>query len=101
MALGSLQTKNARPINLSSLGKHQWFEFRLADESAALSLERLNESLEQKRKQFDLDFKAKKKKLLQGDELPPGVLKMVKVNIAVKRRLQPGDKMAGRHGNKG
>ncbi|GIR48625.1 MAG: hypothetical protein CM15mP58_07220 [Burkholderiaceae bacterium] len=66
-----------------------------------LSLERLNESLEQKRKQFDLAFKAKKKKLLQGDELPPGVLKMVKVNIAVKRRLQPGDKMAGRHGNKG
>ena len=88
-------------LHLSSLGKHQWFEFRLADESAALSLERLNESLEQKRKQFDLDFKAKKKKLLQGDELPPGVLKMVKVNIAVKRRLQPGDKMAGRHGNKG
>ena len=87
--------------HLSSLGKHQWFEFRLADESAALSLERLNESLEQKRKQFDLAFKAKKKKLLQGDELPPGVLKMVKVNIAVKRRLQPGDKMAGRHGNKG
>ncbi|MEL0325942.1 MAG: DNA-directed RNA polymerase subunit beta, partial [Burkholderiaceae bacterium] len=87
--------------HLSSLGKHQWFEFRLADESAALSLERLNESLEQKRKQFDLAFKAKKKKLLQGDELPPGVLKMVKVNIAVKRRLQSGDKMAGRHGNKG
>ena len=87
--------------HLSSLGKHQWFEFRLADESAASSLERLNESLEQKRKQFDVAFKAKKKKLLQGDELPPGVLKMVKVNIAVKRRLQPGDKMAGRHGNKG
>jgi DNA-directed RNA polymerase subunit beta len=87
--------------HLSSLRKHQWFEFRLADESAALSLERLNESLEQKRTQFDLAFKAKKKKLLQGDELPPGVLKMVKVNIAVKRRLQPGDKMAGRHGNKG
>tara|TARA_B100000575_G_scaffold290370_1_gene293945 strand:+ start:1001 stop:5101 length:4101 start_codon:yes stop_codon:yes gene_type:complete len=86
---------------LASLGKHQWFELRLADEGAALSLERLSESLEQKRKQFDLAFKAKKKKLLQGDELPPGVLKMVKVNIAVKRRLQPGDKMAGRHGNKG
>ena len=101
MALGSPEQRTLDQSHLSSLGKHQWFEFRLADESAALSLERLNESLEQKRKQFDLDFKAKKKKLLQGDELPPGVLKMVKVNIAVKRRLQPGDKMAGRHGNKG
>ena len=98
---GLTEQRTLDQSHLSSLGKHQWFEFRLADESAALSLERLNESLEQKRKQFDLAFKAKKKKLLQGDELPPGVLKMVKVNIAVKRRLQPGDKMAGRHGNKG
>ncbi|RZP18766.1 MAG: DNA-directed RNA polymerase subunit beta, partial [Burkholderiaceae bacterium] len=98
---GLTEQKTLDQSHLSSLGKHQWFEFRLADESAASSLERLNESLEQKRTQFDLAFKAKKKKLLQGDELPPGVLKMVKVNIAVKRRLQPGDKMAGRHGNKG
>ena len=58
-------------------------------------------SLEQKRKQFDQAFEDKKKKLTQGDELPPGVQKMVKVYLAVKRRLQPGDKMAGRHGNKG
>jgi DNA-directed RNA polymerase subunit beta len=50
---------------------------------------------------FDLAFEEKRKKLTQGDELPPGVLKMVKVYLAVKRRLQPGDKMAGRHGNKG
>ena len=54
-----------------------------------------------KRRQFDQAFEDKKKKLTQGDELPPGVLKMVKVYLAVKRRLQPGDKMAGRHGNKG
>src|SRR5699024_4891298 len=54
-----------------------------------------------KRQQFDIAFDEKRKKLTQGDELPPGVLKMVKVYIAVKRRLQPGDKMAGRHGNKG
>jgi DNA-directed RNA polymerase subunit beta len=53
------------------------------------------------RHQFDLAFEEKRKKLTQGDELPPGVLKMVKVYLAVKRRLQPGDKMAGRHGNKG
>src|SRR3546814_9222210 len=50
---------------------------------------------------FDLAFEEKRKKLTQGDELPPGVLKMIKVYLAVKRRLQPGDKMAGRHGNKG
>ncbi|MGO3743552.1 DNA-directed RNA polymerase subunit beta, partial [Kerstersia sp.] len=79
----------------------QWFDIRLADEQHALVLEQAKESLEQKRHQFDLAFEEKRKKLTQGDELPPGVLKMVKVYLAVKRRLQPGDKMAGRHGNKG
>ncbi len=64
-------------------------------------LESLREGLDRTRKDFDLAFEAKKKKLTQGDELPPGVQKMVKVYLAVKRRLQPGDKMAGRHGNKG
>ena len=67
----------------------------------AAQLEGLKESLAQKRREFDAMFEAKRKKLTQGDELPPGVLKMVKVYVAVKRRLQPGDKMAGRHGNKG
>ena len=61
----------------------------------------MKDSLAQSRVQFDQAFEAKKKKLTQGDELPPGVQKMVKVYVAVKRRLQPGDKMAGRHGNKG
>ena len=61
----------------------------------------MKESLAQMRVQFDQMFEQKKKKLTQGDELPPGVQKMVKVYVAVKRRLQPGDKMAGRHGNKG
>ncbi|MDP4918981.1 MAG: DNA-directed RNA polymerase subunit beta, partial [Burkholderiaceae bacterium] len=74
---------------------------RLADESAAGQLESLKESLDQKRHQFDLAYQEKHRKLTQGDELPPGALKMVKVYLAVKRRLQPGDKMAGRHGNKG
>ena len=64
-------------------------------------LEAIKNSLEQTRHSFDPTFEEKKKKLTQGDELPPGVLKMVKVYVAVKRRLQPGDKMAGRHGNKG
>jgi DNA-directed RNA polymerase subunit beta len=86
---------------LTDLEHYHWFDIRLADEEAAAQLEAIKESIEQKRHQFDLNFEEKRKKLTQGDELPPGVLKMVKVYLAVKRRLQPGDKMAGRHGNKG
>jgi DNA-directed RNA polymerase subunit beta len=86
---------------LHDLDRWNWFEIRLADETAAGQLEGAKESIEQKRHSFDLAFEEKRKKLTQGDELPPGVLKMVKVYLAVKRRLQPGDKMAGRHGNKG
>ena len=86
---------------LDDLDHYHWFDIRLADEEAAAQLEAIKESIEQKRHQFDLAFEEKRKKLTQGDELPPGVLKMVKVYLAVKRRLQPGDKMAGRHGNKG
>ena len=86
---------------LADLERWNWFEIRLADETAAGQLEGAKESIEQKRHSFDLAFEEKRKKLTQGDELPPGVLKMVKVYLAVKRRLQPGDKMAGRHGNKG
>jgi DNA-directed RNA polymerase subunit beta len=86
---------------LSTFDRHMWFEVRLADETSASQLELLKESIDQKRHSFDLAFEEKRKKLTQGDELPPGVLKMVKVYLAVKRRLQPGDKMAGRHGNKG
>jgi DNA-directed RNA polymerase subunit beta len=86
---------------LDSLDPHHWFDIRMADEEIAQQLESLREGLERTRKDFDLAFEAKKKKLTQGDELPPGVQKMVKVYLAVKRRLQPGDKMAGRHGNKG
>lgn len=86
---------------LAELDRWQWFDIRLADEEHAVVLEHAKEALEQKRHQFDLAFEEKRKKLTQGDELPPGVLKMVKVYLAVKRRLQPGDKMAGRHGNKG
>ncbi|OFZ99329.1 MAG: DNA-directed RNA polymerase subunit beta, partial [Betaproteobacteria bacterium RIFCSPLOWO2_02_67_12] len=86
---------------LESIERYDWFDIRLANEDAAAQLEGLKDSLGQKRKEFDAMFEAKRKKLTQGDELPPGVLKMVKVYVAVKRRLQPGDKMAGRHGNKG
>ncbi len=86
---------------LDSIDPHHWFDIRLSNEATSLQLEQIKEGLAQKRKAFDAAFDEKKKKLTQGDELPPGVQKMVKVYVAVKRRLQPGDKMAGRHGNKG
>jgi DNA-directed RNA polymerase subunit beta len=86
---------------LADLDKYHWFDIRPADDAMAGALEAIKESIAEKRHQFDLAFEEKRKKLTQGDELPPGVQKMVKVYLAVKRRLQPGDKMAGRHGNKG
>ncbi len=86
---------------LSELERYHWFDIRPADEDTANALEAIKDSIEEKRHQFDLAFEEKRKKLTQGDELQPGVQKMVKVYLAVKRRLQPGDKMAGRHGNKG
>jgi len=97
LAKGTTITKDY----LASVEHYHWFDISLADEDAQQQLENLRDSLEQTRKDFDVAFEAKKKKLTQGDELPPGVQKMVKVYLAVKRRLQPGDKMAGRHGNKG
>ena len=86
---------------LESVSRYDWFDIRLAGEESARQLEAMKDSLAQLRVQFDAMFEQKKRKLTQGDELPPGVQKMVKVYVAVKRRLQPGDKMAGRHGNKG
>jgi DNA-directed RNA polymerase subunit beta len=86
---------------LDGIDPHHWFDIRMADEDVAYQLEALRGGLEQTRKDFDAAFEEKRKKLTQGDELPPGVQKMVKVYVAVKRRLQSGDKMAGRHGNKG
>jgi DNA-directed RNA polymerase subunit beta len=86
---------------LDGVGRYDWFDIRLEDEESARQLEQLKDSLSQARIGFDNRFEEKKRKLTQGDELPPGVQKMVKVYLAVKRRIQPGDKMAGRHGNKG
>ena len=97
LAKGAKVTKDY----LESVARHDWFDIRLASEETASQLEASKESLAQLRVKFDAMFEQKKKKLTQGDELPPGVQKMVKVYVAVKRRLQPGDKMAGRHGNKG
>jgi DNA-directed RNA polymerase subunit beta len=86
---------------LADLDKFHWFDIRPAEDDTANALEAIKESINEKRHQFDLAFEEKRKKLTQGDELQPGVQKMVKVYLAVKRRLQSGDKMAGRHGNKG
>ncbi len=86
---------------LAELDRQQWFEIRLHNEPANQQLERALEQLNQVAKEFDERFAEKRKKLTSGDNLAPGVLKMVKVYLAVKRRMQPGDKIAGRHGNKG
>ncbi len=86
---------------LDSIDEDKWFDIRLRDEERQTQLEAMAKQLKEQREDFDQRFKIKKEKITQGDELAPGVLKMVKVYLAVKRRIQPGDKMAGRHGNKG
>jgi len=86
---------------LESIGRDQWSKIRLANDDISKQLESLNDQLEAQRAEFDGLFLEKKRKVTAGDDLKPGVLKMVKVYVAVKRRMQPGDKMAGRHGNKG
>ncbi|GAB3350441.1 MULTISPECIES: DNA-directed RNA polymerase subunit beta [Chromohalobacter] len=86
---------------LDELPRSQWFKLRMQDESLNELLAQADEQLEKRRKEMDERFEDKKRKLTQGDDLAPGVLKIVKVYLAVKRRIQSGDKMAGRHGNKG
>ncbi len=86
---------------LDGLERDQWFSIRLHNEEATEGLEQLSEQLAQQRLLFERRYEEKKRKIKAGDELPPGVIKMVKVYLAVKRHIQAGDKMAGRHGNKG
>ena len=86
---------------LDSLSKGLWWQLALAEEADAQVVEALNEQYEAQKRTLDARFDDKVEKVRRGDDLPPGVMKMVKVFIAVKRKLQPGDKMAGRHGNKG
>jgi DNA-directed RNA polymerase subunit beta len=86
---------------LEGLKPSQWLEIRLQDEDLNVQLEAIAEQIAQQREEMNKRLEEKKKKIAMGDDLPPGVLKMVKVYLAVKRRIQPGDKMAGRHGNKG
>lgn len=86
---------------LDSLSRAKWFDIRLRDDKASQKLEIAEAQLKQLDKDYRAKLEAKRKKLIQGDDLAPGVIKIVKVYLAVKRRIQPGDKMAGRHGNKG
>jgi DNA-directed RNA polymerase subunit beta len=86
---------------LAELPREEWFQIRLEDEEANSQLEAAAERVQAQQKAFDKRLDEKKVKITAGDDLAPGVLKMVKVYLAVKRRVQPGDKMAGRHGNKG
>jgi len=87
--------------NLAGIPHEQWFEIRLENDEASQQMEQLSKQLETLSKEMEKRFNDSRKKLTQGDDLAPGVLKIVKVYLAVKRRIQPGDKMAGRHGNKG
>ncbi|MDG4605638.1 MAG: DNA-directed RNA polymerase subunit beta [Candidatus Contendobacter sp.] len=86
---------------LSRLPRDRWFEIRMRADELNDQIEKTARQIKQQRDEFDKKFEEQKRKLMQGDDLAPGVLKMVKVYLAVKRRVQPGDKMAGRHGNKG
>ncbi len=101
---GPNSLKNGSKITaayLEEVPREKWFEIRLRNDEANAQLEAVAEQLKQMRIDFDEKYEEKKGKLTTGDDLAPGVLKMVKVYLAVKRRIQPGDKMAGRHGNKG
>ena len=97
LATGSKVTKSY----LKDLSRAQWFDIRVRSEETSAALEQIRAQLDQQRERLDSILEEKRRKLTQGDDLSPGVLKMVKVHVAVKRQLQPGDKMAGRHGNKG
>ncbi|KTC88198.1 DNA-directed RNA polymerase subunit beta [Legionella cincinnatiensis] len=86
---------------LQSITRDKWFDIRLENDAISQQLEQLSKQLEMLTKEMEKRFNDSRKKIIQGDDLAPGVLKIVKVYLAVKRRIQPGDKMAGRHGNKG
>jgi len=101
---GPKGVKSGSAINddlLSTLSRGQWWQLALAEENDAKDVEALHDQYEQQKRALDHRFDDKVEKVRRGDDLPPGVMKMVKVFVAVKRKLQPGDKMAGRHGNKG
>ena len=110
MLLGKVAVKGPKGIKpksevteelLESLGRGLWWQLALGDDKEAAEVEALNEQYEIQIRALEHRYEDKVEKVRRGDDLPPGVMKMVKVFVAVKRKLQPGDKMAGRHGNKG
>jgi DNA-directed RNA polymerase subunit beta len=110
MILGKTAVKGPKGIKsgavideelLESLSRGQWWQLALGEEQDAQNVEALNAQFEAQKRALEHRFEDKVEKVRRGDDLPPGVMKMVKVFVAVKRKLQPGDKMAGRHGNKG
>ena len=103
-ASSSKGVEKGQPVTgemLDELPKIEWFKIRMEDDALNDQIDRAEEQLLERRKELDERFEDKKGKLETGDDLAPGVLKIVKVYLAIKRRIQPGDKMAGRHGNKG
>jgi len=103
-ASSSKGVEKGQPVTdemLDELPKIEWFKIRMDDDALNDQIDRAEEQLLERRKELDERFEDKKGKLETGDDLAPGVLKIVKVYLAIKRRIQPGDKMAGRHGNKG
>jgi len=86
---------------LAGIPRSQWWLFAVGDDQRMSELEAMRKQYDESKKTLEQRFLDKVEKLQRGDELPPGVMKMVKVFVAVKRKIQPGDKMAGRHGNKG
>ena len=111
MVLGKTAVKGPKGVKANApiteelldeqLSRGQWWQLALEDEQDAAQIEALNQQFDTQKRALDHRFEDKVEKVRRGDDLPPGVMKMVKVFIAVKRKLQPGDKMAGRHGNKG
>ena len=87
--------------DLQELNKDDWFKIKLDNENANKQIENISKSLKEYKEDLDVTFGKRKSKVTDGDDLAPGVLKIVKVYLAIKRRIQPGDKLAGRHGNKG
>ena len=90
-----------KATDLEEINKDDWFKIRLDNENANKQIENISKSLKEYKDDLDVAFGKRKSKVTDGDDLAPGVLKIVKVYLAIKRRIQPGDKLAGRHGNKG
>ena len=110
MILGKVAVKGPKGVKpkseitedlLGELSRGQWWQLAVGEDAEAQAIEQLNAQYEAQKRALDARFEDKVEKVRRGDDLPPGVMKMVKVFVAVKRKLQPGDKMAGRHGNKG